>query len=239
MAEVAATEAAAAAVHLPTYPEQRENSAERQPAPEDMALHVEDLCQSQEFINGIKNATLESSCLDPDCIKWLKEPQQSVEELDPNLHHSIDMFLANITSSKSTYALNREAHLRHYPNNDILSLESVKKKVAELTGVVLILEHMCPNTCIAYTGPFSELDNCPKCQQPCYDVVKLAATGGKVKLPLHEFVTVPIGPQIQAMWAHKETAKEMTYGCNKRCEVHQQLRNNGGKLAKYNDVFCG
>lgn len=41
------------------------------------------------------------------------------------------------------------------------------------------------------------------------------------------------------MWAHKETAKEMTYGRKKRWEVRQQLRENGGKLDKYDDVFCG
>lgn len=138
-----------------------------------MALHVEDLRQSRDFINGIKSATLENSRLDPDCIKRLKEPRQSVEELDPNLRHSVDMFLANITASEGTYTLNREAHLRHYPDDSILSLEAVKKKVAQLTGVVPIMEHMCPNTCIAYTGPFSQLDNCPKCQQPRYDMAKL------------------------------------------------------------------
>ncbi|ETW85803.1 hypothetical protein HETIRDRAFT_311270, partial [Heterobasidion irregulare TC 32-1] len=55
----------------------------------------------------------------------------------------------------------------------------VKKKVAELTGITSIIHDMCTNTCIAYTGPYADLDKCPLCYESRYDEVHLALTGTK------------------------------------------------------------
>ncbi|KAF9470286.1 hypothetical protein BDN70DRAFT_762603, partial [Pholiota conissans] len=50
------------------------------------------------------------------------------------------------------------------------SLYSVKKAVGEVTGLHSIMMDMCPNTCIAYTGPYTDLDQCPfhNCREPRY-----------------------------------------------------------------------
>ncbi|KAJ7936430.1 hypothetical protein B0H13DRAFT_1570878, partial [Mycena leptocephala] len=58
--------------------------------------------------------------------------------------------------NKETYKANRDAYLRRHPENEVLSHDAIKKKVAEWSGVVPIRSEMCPKTCMAYTGPFSE-----------------------------------------------------------------------------------
>ncbi|KAK6980866.1 hypothetical protein R3P38DRAFT_2579503, partial [Favolaschia claudopus] len=85
----------------------------------------------------------------------------------------------------------------------------IKKKVAEWTGVVPILSHMCPNTCMAYTGPFSDRQSCTFCGTPRYDPVTGAA---------REFYTMPLGPQLQALYRTPESA---TFGaCNSADSSH-------------------
>ncbi|KAF9488108.1 hypothetical protein BDN71DRAFT_1485158 [Pleurotus eryngii] len=50
---------------------------------------------------------------------------------------------------------------------------------------------MCPNSCVAYTGPFAKLTNCPKCGGPCYDTHT-----GK---PRQHFYTIPLAPYLQVL----------------------------------------
>lgn len=65
----------------------------------------------------------------------------------------------------------------------IPSLFQVKERIREITGVYPLMHNMGPNTCIAYTGPFSELETCTKWAVPRYDPEALAASGGIRKIP--------------------------------------------------------
>ncbi|KIM71551.1 hypothetical protein PILCRDRAFT_804895 [Piloderma croceum F 1598] len=51
---------------------------------------------------------------------------------------------------------------------------------------------MCINSCLAFTGPFSELSECPTCNEARFDSL--------TELPRQKFHTIPIGPQLQALW---------------------------------------
>ncbi|KAJ7829601.1 hypothetical protein B0H14DRAFT_2256040, partial [Mycena olivaceomarginata] len=77
-------------------------------------------------------------------------------------------------------------------------------------GVSPIETDMCPNSCIAYTGPFSKLDKCPypDCSEPQYDQAKLQKGFHEARAKVW---TIPIGPYLQSLWRHPETAKEMKY----------------------------
>ncbi|EDR02848.1 uncharacterized protein LACBIDRAFT_307987 [Laccaria bicolor S238N-H82] len=55
---------------------------------------------------------------------------------------------------------------------------------------------MCPNSCIAYTGPFAKLEVCPTCEESRYDPIKLKSSGSRVKQSQQQFYTMPLGPQL-------------------------------------------
>ncbi|KAF8584212.1 hypothetical protein K439DRAFT_1646982 [Ramaria rubella] len=58
---------------------------------------------------------------------------------------------------------------------------------------------MCPKTCIAYTGPYKDLEIFPTCGDLCYDEFELKRPNGRVKKPKQHFYTMCIGPQLQAL----------------------------------------
>ncbi|KAJ7051941.1 hypothetical protein C8F01DRAFT_1091141 [Mycena amicta] len=94
---------------------------------------------------------------------------------------------------------------------------------------------MCPNSCIAYTGPFAALDKCPyeECGEPRYDQVKLRHG---VRMARAKFWTIPLGPYLQSLWRNPETAKEMKYrrGCDEK--IHQRSTVTPDQ---WDDIFDG
>ncbi|KAF9441077.1 hypothetical protein P691DRAFT_792364 [Macrolepiota fuliginosa MF-IS2] len=58
-------------------------------------------------------------------------------------------------------------------------------------GLVSVRHDMCPNSHVAYTGPFSGLDKCPTCSQSHY-----LLESGKSRQQFH---MIPLGPQLQAL----------------------------------------
>ncbi|KZV79419.1 hypothetical protein EXIGLDRAFT_659109, partial [Exidia glandulosa HHB12029] len=89
---------------------------------------------------------------------------------------------------------------------------------------------MCTNSCIAYTGPYEALDKCTICQHPRRDA------HGK---PYKTFDTMPIGPQIQAMRRHPESAAAMNYLWKRVAEVNNLAAENGGEIPEYDDIPSG
>jgi len=81
-----------------------------------------------------------------------------------------------------------------------MSYYKVKSLVANLTGIESVIHHMCVKSCIAYTGPFVDLNACPLCSEPQYDQFHLESSSGLEKVPRQEFHTIPIGPQLQALY---------------------------------------
>ncbi|KAH8100779.1 hypothetical protein BXZ70DRAFT_971907, partial [Cristinia sonorae] len=77
------------------------------------------------------------------------------DEIDPLTRLSLDVFLSTTNSSQQTYNEIRDGLLRYDPKLSILSLDQVKRLLPQLTGVVPIQHDMCPKSCMAYTGPFS------------------------------------------------------------------------------------
>ncbi|KNZ76898.1 hypothetical protein J132_06806 [Termitomyces sp. J132] len=80
-----------------------------------------------------------------------------------------------------------------HPANKILSYDQVKRLIAGITGVWPIIKHMCPNSCMAYTGPLVDHDTYLHCSGPCYNAEKQ---------PQQTFDTIPIPFAIQALMQH-------------------------------------
>ncbi|KAF8883747.1 hypothetical protein CPB84DRAFT_1713219, partial [Gymnopilus junonius] len=117
----------------------------------------------------------------------------------------------------------------------IPTLFQVKERIKELTGVYSIFHDMCPNSCITYTGPFSSRDNCPKCNEPRYDPQTLASSHGRKKV--RQFHTIPLGPQLQALYRSSDHARKMHSRRVRMQEILDQLKASGGVMSKWSDII--
>ncbi|KIK76310.1 hypothetical protein PAXRUDRAFT_170340, partial [Paxillus rubicundulus Ve08.2h10] len=95
--------------------------------------------------------------------------------------------------------------------DDILTFHNVEKLIRIHTGVEPLLHDMCPNTCHAFTGPFSILDECYICQTSRWNEQKLQGSNGRIKVPAQQFTTIPVGSQLQACNRSPDSARNMRY----------------------------
>lgn len=199
-------------------------------------VKLDSLKTSLGFIQLIRDATLEDgySNLDAESLHRLRNPRtEPIDVSDPSLRLAIDLFSAISNSAQETYTTVRNAILRRYPDDDLFSYDQIKRRIAEITGIVPIMEAMCINSCIAYTGLWKNLPCCPECGEPCNDPVS--------KKPRQEFHTMPIGPQIQAMRGGGVGAEELKYRLDKTTQVMEELlrKEEGAILDQYDDFLDG
>lgn len=188
-----------------------------------------------EFINALRNATLdgEHSNLSSLSVERIRNPVCEAFDLneDPDLRLGLDLFMACSNSSNDAYHLTREAIMRRHPEDIIPSHDKIKRRIEEITGVGSISHPMCKNSCIAFTGPFSNLDTCPRCGE-----TKICPV---TKRAHQEFVTIPIAPVLQALWRSPESAKRLSYRQQKTREIIEELQKNSGSLSEYEDFLHG
>ena len=164
-------------------------------------VHIADLHIAILFIDALKSASLDDENLDAEVLEWLCHPHQElVVDTYPDLWLSIDLFLSMSNSSQQSYTSAQEAILHHHPQDEILSYARIKSKIAEITGIVPLVHDMCINSCLVFTGLFSELSECPTSNEVHFDSL--------TELPFQNFYTIPIGPQPKALWWSAE-------GCTK------------------------
>jgi hypothetical protein len=53
------------------------------------------------------------------------------------------------------------------------------------------------------------------------------------------FYTLPIGPQLQALWRSLEGAQDVRYRERRTNELLDELGHTNGELGTYDDIFCG
>ena len=122
---------------------------------------------SLKFIHLLhSDPTLEKSNLDADIIYQLQHPEKTPVTLTEEERFSIELFLADINGSEEIYNAVCRAIQRCYPQDKLLSIYEVKCKLREVTGISALLTDMCPKTCVAFTGPYKDLDACPLCNEP-------------------------------------------------------------------------
>ncbi|KAL1739491.1 hypothetical protein HDZ31DRAFT_77554, partial [Schizophyllum fasciatum] len=201
---------------------------------------IEEINLANKFIDLLKGAKLESDVepLEPDVLKGLLEPACGVVELSMDQRLSIDLYLAMTTASEQTYNAVRTVlqHDKRCKRINILSYYSAKTLVHRLSGVSAVWRDMCVKSCVAFTGPFADLEHCPTCGQERYEKAKR----GSKNVPRKQFSTVLLGPQLQALWRSPESAKSLEYrrACTER--VLAELDANGGdRVTPYSDLFHG
>ena len=188
----------------------------------------EDLALYLGFIKLLCNASLDDAGMqmeEEDLERLRNPPRYGINlESEPDLQLALDLFLANYTSSVDTYNQNRKSMLRRHPEDDIYTYDQAKHLVQHLSGIVPLAHDMCINTCIAYTGPFSDLEICPYCNTPRYNPAVLGKSSEK-KTAQRVFHTMPIGPQLQAFYRSRESAEKMKYAENKLQEIVDEALN--------------
>lgn len=191
---------------------------------------LESIKISLDFIQELKTASLDDGHLAPGITSRLKNPPSESIDLTPDERFSLELFVATHNSAQHVYTSVKGAIERRYPEAELLSLERVKRLTAEITGILPITDHMCPNSCIAYTGPFKALETCRVCGEHRFD------NQGR---PKQVFLTIPVGPQLQALKRNKDKAMALRYRKLHTESLLSELANNDGFPKNYSDVFDG
>jgi len=180
---------------------------------EDIAVHLGSLKDTLAAIREIENASLATQFEDDDLFRLRNPTEEELDIEDRYFRLSLDMYLILTNSSQETYRELVAALLRCIPEAEgrLLSYDQIKRRVQNLTGIIPIHDDMCINSCMAFTGPYKHLDSCLKCPQPRYDQAILRSSNGTIKKPRQSMTTIPIGPQIQALWSHRLSAEKMSY----------------------------
>ncbi|KAI6095241.1 hypothetical protein F5141DRAFT_969475, partial [Pisolithus sp. B1] len=183
------------------------------------------LQHSMSFIQTIRNAMLDDGIgLTGEALEQLHNPPKDplcVNDWYTEL--ALSMFIALKHSSESTYEKIHRAIQNCFPDAELPSFHQTKWLLADLSGVMSMVKHMCVNSCAAYIGPLSDMDTCPECSKPCYNQVKFNKSGGKIKHPHAVFHTIPIAPQIQSLWRHSESAEKMHYQHHRMQQIFCEL----------------
>jgi len=208
---------------------------------DDSEITLENMKTDLRFIRMVEEATLASQ-FSPAELRVIRNPQQSQSSPsdDPDLQLSIKCYISSLkhVSSQEAYFDSREFIQERFPESKMLSYDQVKRRVSDLSGVITWKHDMCANSCVGFTGPFADLEECPypRCHQPRYDPEELRKSNGKKKVPQKVFATLPIGPQLQAHWKSPEMAQKMFYRRNK---TRDELGRDKGADYVYDDIFCG
>lgn len=222
----------------------RHGSVEREPdepLSDDFVPHVEELRIAREFRLALEKATLNNGDLDAETLTRIRNPPQHIFELpDTDILLSLKLFISTTNASQQAYTDICSDITEVHPDITLLSHAAIKKEIAAITGVIPIVHDMCPNSCIAYTGPYATCLVCPMCNEARYDQLAEAATPGNKKSRQH-FYTIPLGPQLQALWRTPEGANNMHHRQRCTSQITEELKNpaNGGYIQEYSDIYHG
>lgn len=101
------------------------------------------------------------------------------------------------------YAAIRERYRPKNSKTEIPSLKALRARMHRLSALSPKFWDCCINTCIAYTGHLSKLTTCPICAAPRLDPI--------TKKPQNSYSTIPLIPQLRALFCHPETAQKLQY----------------------------
>ncbi|KAF8809746.1 hypothetical protein BYT27DRAFT_7254467 [Phlegmacium glaucopus] len=190
---------------------------------------------SMAFIQAIASSSLddEYSGLDPSILQRIRNPPTSIPPIsdNPGMRLGLDIFLAMTNAAQGTYSSVRNAILRRYPMDEIPSYEQIKQYISDVTGVFSIAHDMCINSCLAFTGPFKDLNVCPECGEVRYDAI--------TKKPRQIFQTILLGPLLQSLKLNEQSSEALHYRHILQHKVNELLIEHNGELPWLEDIMHG
>ena len=191
------------------------------------------------FIQALRNASLDDDIgLTGNALHRLRNPLHESLEPDLDAKLALSIFFALKHSSEESYE--RIWHNIHewHPDTSLPSFYHIKQILADFSRVTPLVNDMCINSCTVFVGPYAHLDWCPECNEARYDQMRLENSGGDIKALHAVFNTIPITPQLQALWWHPESAQKMWYWEQWTQVIFTELQENDGFVKTYDDVFC-
>ena len=204
------------------------------------------LKETLDFVFALSTATLADPVtkLSPQALERLRDPPRQPLFIDSAGHrHSISTYLTTEHSSEDAYEKICRSTIRNFPGaqevEDILSFHKVESFIMGLTGVEKIQHNMCPNSCAAFTGPYSSLEQCPLlCGASRWNQELLRATNGRSTVPTKQFMTIPLGPQLQVLYHDPDQAHQMCYLYERTQQILAELRQTGS-ISLVDDITAG
>ncbi|KIK29823.1 hypothetical protein PISMIDRAFT_88326 [Pisolithus microcarpus 441] len=203
------------------------------------------LQETMQYIAALASATLNDPVtkLSQTALDRLRNPPcQPLWVDNPGHHHSISTYLATEHASKDAYDKICRSTVRNFPGahgiDDILSFHNIENLIASLTGVEKVQHDMCPNSCVAFTGPYSDLEQCPLCEASRWNQELLQGTNGRSRIPAKRFTTIPLGPQLQALYRDPIHARQMRYLHERTQQILAELRQSRS-ISLIDDVVAG
>jgi hypothetical protein len=205
--------------------------------PESPILHIK---WSQAFIRAVDEATIDNIPISETGRAHLRNPPQDPPVLDRDEMYSLRQFLQTLNAPGTVYEGVREEIMRDDPNRDILSLHRIEELLEQLTGVVPVVNDMCPESHCGFTGPFANMDKCPYCSTDRYEWVEVSSNGHiqKERRPRRVFYTIPIGPALQALLRSPEAAEQMQYRKRATDRMNAEVQQEGN-VPVYTDYIDG
>ncbi|TFK76581.1 hypothetical protein BDN72DRAFT_809271 [Pluteus cervinus] len=192
---------------------------------------------SQDMIDSIRSGSLDTDIHDTKLLYTIRNPPHTtLPKLDTHTGISIRIFKALSGGSEAMYNEVRHVLATNDPAIKLLSHHSVKKEIEKLSNVPLIRTDMCPRSCVAFTGPFAALRNCPQCNASRFRPNPNKPTK---EIPVKQFYTVPLGPQIQGLFRSPQGAQRMHYRDRHSTELGAAIAANQGKIDNFDDILSG
>ncbi|KAH8922014.1 hypothetical protein BT69DRAFT_1220766, partial [Atractiella rhizophila] len=119
-----------------------------------------------------------------------------------------------------------------------LSLDQIKRLVRNQSRIIPEAFDMCPNTCIAYTGSRSDLQECPKCHLPRYRQ-KTMRSGRTKDVSQQQFFLVPFETPLQARWATPQGSSASKHRARRTKALLTKYPLPGMVPDEFDDIYCG
>ena len=207
-------------------------------------VKIDDLHIALKYVRSLQNASLDDRGvgLDERGVDRLRNPPTDVLWMDgnKNLETAIKLYLG-LPHADSDYDMACRIFMEQDSTNcsGFPSLFQVKEAIARLTGIEAVVHDMYVNSCMVFTGPFSELNHCAECGQSRWDQDLLQEFQGTIKSPRKQFSTLLLGTQLQAVFHDPTKAREMQYWRIYTRQIIERLKRTGGIQETFNDFFDG
>lgn len=207
--------------------------------PEDIRAELAELLEAQAFIECIRGAKLDLDAIDKDVLERLRNPPTGPLDItERNTALSLKIYLGMDNIPIEQYSFLQKALVEH--NIHLLSFEQVKALAAEYSGVKPIYEDMCPRSCVGFTGPFRDMRSCPICGEDRYEMrTRTLSSRSKHEVSRRRFLTLPVGPSLQAMYRSPEGADAMGYRNRVTSQISQEIDESGLGILIMKDLLYG
>jgi hypothetical protein len=199
---------------------------------------IEDVKLAQQLVFLLEHANIKNGDLSEESLAALQNPIQSPLVLDDYEDHillyCLRLYLGMAKSGTGeAYKVAIEAAKLNpqFPDREeLFSLSRIERQLELLSGIHAIQHDMCPQSCLAYTGLFSDDNHCSRCQESRYHP--------GTKEARQKFQTIPIGPTVQTLYRHPEHAQKMRYFRDRASQLMEEYNKNG-HISIIDDIVCG